>query len=151
MKGGTGSRRPSDHVLMVRSGGHRCAISVSAAKLVTEAVRIEPLPGSAPRLIGLAQIAGEPVPVVDLHALLDPEGRPGGGRALTVVVSRRGGRTALGLAVDEAFGIASLEAGEGRRDDDPDWIAGWYRVDGRPVVRLEPERLLATAKEGQEG
>jgi purine-binding chemotaxis protein CheW len=136
---------------VVRSGGHRCAIPVDAAKLVTQTGRIDPLPGSSPCLLGLAQIAGEPVPVVDLHALLDPEGRPGGGRALTVVVSRRRGRAALGLAVDEAFGVVVLDAELDHRDGDPGWIAGWSRLDGRAVARLDPERLLATGDERSEG
>jgi chemotaxis signal transduction protein len=137
-----------DHYLMVRSGGHRCGIPVGAARMVAQSGRIDPLPGSAPRLLGLAQVSGEPVAVVDLHALIDPESRPGGGRQLTVVVGQRGGRTALGLAVDEALGVSWIADGEGRSDEDPEWIAGRCRLDGRSVALLDPERLLATGDEG---
>lgn len=129
--------------LVVRSGGHRCAIPVEAASLVSRAPEIHPLPGSAPRLLGLAQVAGEPVAVVDLHALLDSEGLPGGGHVLTVIVRRPGGGSNLGLAIDEAFGVLSVKAQQEPAADDPPWVAGRSLVDGREVVILDPPRLFS--------
>lgn len=131
------------HCLVVRSGSRRCAIPVAAAKLVAKAPQIHPLPGSKPRLLGLAQIAGEPVVVVELQALLDGEGRPGGEHELTVVIRRLDGTSTLGLAVDEAFGVAPVELREGAREDDPGWVAGRGKIGGRTVVVLSPEHLYA--------
>jgi chemotaxis signal transduction protein len=139
---------PSGHSLLVRSGSHRCGIPVDAVRIVAQSGRIEPLPGSSPRLLGLAQISGEPVAVVDLHALIDPESRPGGGRQLTVVVGERGGRSALGLAVDEALGVTWIADRESRADGDPEWVVARCCIDGRSVALLDPEQLLATADEG---
>ncbi|MCU0302874.1 MAG: chemotaxis protein CheW [Thermoanaerobaculales bacterium] len=129
--------------LVVRSGGQRCAIPVAAARLVTRKVTPTRLPGSAPRLLGLAQVGGEPVAVVDLHALLDPIGAPGAARDLTVVVRRADGSVSLGLAVDEAFGVAAI--GDRRAPDpgDPPWLVGRAAIDGRELVILDAERLIA--------
>lgn len=136
------------HYLLVRSGGHRCAIPVKASKLVTGAPRVYPLHGSEPRLLGLAQIAGEPVAVVDLHALLDPEGGTGGGHELTVIIRKPGGGSSLGLAVDEAFGVVSLARQEPPREEDPDWVTGRGSIDERPIVILDPDLLFVTATAG---
>ena len=137
--------------LLVRSGGYRCAIPVDAAKLVTKAAKIEPLPGSAPRFLGLAQVAGEPVAVVDLHALLDPTGDPGGVHELTVIVRGPDGASTLGLAVDEAFGVVSLTADEPPSDSDPDWVTGRSRVDRRSIAILDPIALFEDRRSTEKG
>jgi len=129
--------------LVVRSGSNRCAIPVEAAKLVAQAPMLSPLPASKPRLLGLAQIAGEPVAVVELQALLDGEGRPGGEHELTVVVRRSDGMATLGLAVDEAFGVLSIPCEPTSREDDPGWIIGRCDVDGNEIVVLNPDRFYA--------
>lgn len=136
------------HYLLVRSGGHRCAIPVEAAKLVTNAPQVFPLPSSEPRLLGLAQVAGEAVAVVDLHALLDLDGNPSGGHELTVIIRRPGGGSSLGLAVDEAFGVIEVAHRAERGTGDPDWVAGWFSLDDRTVVILDPEELFAPVGTG---
>jgi len=128
---------------MVRSGGYRCGIPVAAAKQVSSARRLDRVPGSDPRLLGLAQIGGEPVAVVDLHALLDPDGAPGGSHELTVVIRRGDGTSAIGLAVDEAFGVAVINGEVRRHDADPDVVAGRCEHSGRPVFILDPSTLIA--------
>lgn len=130
------------HYLLVRSGSQYCAVPVEAARLVRKAPTVYPLPGSAARLLGLARVAGEPVAVVDLHALLDSASGRSGGHALTVVVRRPGGSSSLGLAVDEAFGVITIADREDRSEHDPGWIAGRTSVEGRVVVILDPERLF---------
>jgi chemotaxis signal transduction protein len=133
--------RRSEH-LLVRSGGQRCAIPVDAAHQVTGPLPLEPVPGSAPRLLGLAQFAGEPLAVVDLHGLLDPEGLPSGGYRLTVIVRPAGGEAAIGLAVEEALGVVAVSPDETPCEADPPWVAGRSRVDGRATVLVEPGLLF---------
>lgn len=135
------------HYLMVRSGGHRCAIPVEATKLVTKAPTVYPLPSSAERLLGLAQVAGEPVAIVDLHALLDSQGDRSGGHELTVIVRRPGGSSSLGLAVDEAFGVITIADQEGRGQSDPRWVAGRTSMNGRTVVILDPGQLFVDERD----
>lgn len=129
--------------LVVRSGSNRCAIPVAAAKLVAQAPTLSPLSGSKPRLLGLAQIAGEPVAVVELQALLDGEGRPGGEHELTVVIRRSDGMATLGLAVDEAFGVVPIPGEPEPREDDPAWIIGRCELDDSEILVLNPDRFYA--------
>lgn len=138
----------NQHFLLVRSGGHRCAIPVESAKLVSGAPRVYPLPGSAPRLLGLAQVAGEPVAVVDLHALLDPNGSPSGGHELTIIVRQPDGGSSMGLAVDEAFGVIDIGEPRDRADDDPVWVSGRLSLNNRTVLILDPEVLFSPVGNG---
>jgi chemotaxis signal transduction protein len=137
--------------LLVRSGGYRCAIPVDAAKSVTKAAETAALPGSAPRFLGLAQIAGEPVAVVDLHALLDPEGEPGGGHNMTIIVRGSAAGATLALAVDEALGVVELSAERAPTDDDPPWVSGHCRMGARPVAILDPAELFAGSAAPEKG
>jgi chemotaxis signal transduction protein len=137
--------------LLVRSGGYRCAIPVESAKLVTRAPSLAALPGSEPRLLGLAQIAGEPLAVVDLHALVDPSGNPVGGHELTVIVRRRDGGATLGLAVSEALGVVDVGTPDQAGPDDPAWVVGRCRIDDRDVLVLDPDRLLVEPGSKQKG
>ena len=145
MRNDSGHPDNEDHFLLVRSGGHRCAIPVEAAKLVTKAPKVYPVPTSALRLLGLAQVAGEPVAIVDLHAILDPDGCPGGGHELTVIVRTRGGGSVIGLAIDEAFGVISVGRQPQQSTDDPGWVTGRMTMDGRTVVILDPDQLFVPA------
>jgi chemotaxis signal transduction protein len=139
------SRNDTEY-LLVRGGGHRCAIPVTALQLVTRALVVHPLPGSMPRLLGFAQAAGEPVAVLDLHALLDPEGNPGGTHRLTVIVQQQDGPATLGLAIDEAYGVAQLPVHEGPAADDTTVVAGRSSRDGRTILVLNLDRLFDPAE-----
>lgn len=136
---------------MVRSGGYRCGIPVIAAKQVVTAPRLVPMPGSGTRLLGLAQIGGEPVAVVDLHALLDQDEAPGGSHKMIVVVRGADGAAAVGLAVDEAFGVATVAGVPERGEDDPWVVAGRVDRRGRPIYILDPERLAAERHRTEKG
>jgi chemotaxis signal transduction protein len=118
---------------------------VAAAKLVVRTPKLRHLPGSNPRLLGLAQIAGEPVAVVDLQALLDGAGRSGALHELTVVIRRSDGTATLGLAVDEAFGVMALDSAPQIRDGDPSWIKGRCQLDRGEIVVLNPDRFYDDA------
>jgi chemotaxis signal transduction protein len=139
---GTAQTGGEPHYLLLRSGGHRCAIPVASTQQVIRSLEVHPLPGSEPRLVGLAQAAGEPIAVVDLHALLDPDGNVGSGRELTVVVRRSGRHAWIGLAADEAFGVIQIRAADDPAPDDPSWVVGRRLIDKRPTLILDPDRLF---------
>ncbi len=131
--------------LLVRVGEQICALPVGAVRRVVRALTVHPLPGARAELAGLAEFAGEPLPVLDLGRLI---GAPIGPHPLfpvTVVVwSRTGeGREAIGLAADEALEVVDLSAAS--------WLpaAGFLSGEallGEQVVRvLDPDRLGAGA------
>jgi chemotaxis signal transduction protein len=112
----TGPEEAQRYVL-VKTGSLPCALPASDVVRVVRGLVCFPIPGSKPQLLGLAQYGGEPLPVLDLHALVD--GNVSGTRhSATVIVgrSRRRDRRILGLAVDEvvrvvdAVDIPSLSA-----------------------------------------
>jgi chemotaxis signal transduction protein len=92
--------------LLVRSGSLNCALPASDVVRVVRGLTCFPIPGSKSRLLGLAQYGGEPLPVLDLHALVNGGGS--GTRYTTTVIvgrSRRRDRKIIGLAVDEVVRV----------------------------------------------
>jgi chemotaxis signal transduction protein len=70
------------------------------------------VPGSRPHLLGLAQFAGEPLAVLDLHAMaegLEPQSH----HRTTVILGRgaRDSRAAIGIAATEALRVQALPGG----------------------------------------
>jgi chemotaxis signal transduction protein len=95
--------------LLVRSGALKCALPASDVVRVVRDVISYPVPGSEAQLLGLAQYGGEPLPVLDLHAVV--EGRPSVSRHRSTVIIGRGqrrDRPLLGLAVDDVLRVVSL-------------------------------------------
>jgi chemotaxis signal transduction protein len=96
--------------LLVRTGSLHCALPAKDVVRVVRGLLCYPVPGSKPRFLGLAQYGGEPLPVLDLHVLVD--GSTSGTRHRSTVIvgrSRRRDRQILGLAVDEVVRVAHLE------------------------------------------
>ncbi len=133
--------RPGVGHLLVRVGEQICAVPVAAVRRVVRALTVHPLPGARAELAGLAEFAGEPLPVLDLGRLI---GAPIGPHPLfpvTVVVWSRtaDGREAIGLAADEALEVVDLSASS--------WLpaAGFLigeALFGDRIVRvLDPDQL----------
>ena len=102
-----------------------------------------PVPGSQPHLLGLAQFAGEPLAVLDLHALVT-DGIPGAAHRATVILGRTAesaGRV-VGLAVDEAVGVAALHVSAGKRDPSS-LVTGTATVEDQTVRIVDPSALFA--------
>ena len=95
--------------MIVRSGTALYALPASDVVRVVRRLICYPVPGAQLHLLGLAQYGGEPLPVLDLHVLV--EGGPSGSRQRATVIlgrGRRRDRSVLGLAVDEVLRVAEL-------------------------------------------
>lgn len=128
--------------LLVRSGGRSYGVATDRVRHVVRGLSCHPVPGSQPHLLGLAQYGGEPLAVLDLHALLE-KGRPRANHRATVVLGRRGSgfRTMIGLAVDEARRVERLPkvpdaAAEG------ELVRGTVTLNGENIVLLDASVLL---------
>ncbi len=100
--------------LLVSAGGVICGVPLDAVRRVVRALSVQPLPGSAAELVGIAEFGGEPLPVVDLAALLaGGAAAPGAPSPVTVVVwaGPEEERELVGLAVEEALEVRPLEVG----------------------------------------
>jgi chemotaxis signal transduction protein len=128
--------------LLVRSGALKCALPASDVVRIVRRLNCYPVPGSEVRLLGLAQYAGEPLPVLDLNAVV--EGSASGSRHRSTVIlgrRRRRDRTILGLAVDEVLQVVELPAESMVAADAA--IAANPTIEGAEIRVVDTARLLA--------
>lgn len=140
-----------DRYLLVRSGGRSYGVAAQQVRHVVRGLTFHPVPGSRPHLLGLAQFGGEPLAVLDLHAMLE-NGRPRANHRATVVLGRRGRRShaMIGLAVDEARRVqrvAGIEATHGAGM----LVRGTATIDGESVELLDASVLLEDRLQGDGG
>lgn len=129
------SRGMGSH-LLVRAGEYVCALPLVSVRRVLRSLSIHPLPGSSAELKGLAEFAGEPLPVLDLARLVGaPQGaNPPFPVTVVVWVGTADSRELVGLSADAALEVAdvppgSIVAGDGG------FILGEAAV-GTEVVRV---------------
>jgi chemotaxis signal transduction protein len=104
-------RMESTH-LLVQAGEYVCALPLAAVRQVLRSLPLHPLPGSAPELRGLAEFAGDPLPVLDLARLARAPQGANPTFPVTVVAwaGPPGARELVGLAADAALDVAYLPA-----------------------------------------
>lgn len=98
----------NDVHLVVALGDDRYALPVASVHEVVRVGRLTPVPGSPQTVLGIINLRGEIVTVVDSGKLLGVQG--GGGSAESVVVVEAGGLRA-GLAVEKLVDVVSLPLG----------------------------------------
>jgi chemotaxis signal transduction protein len=100
--------------LLVAAGEHLCAIPVNQVRRVVRALPVHPLPGGAPELLGLAEFAGEPIPMLDLGWLVNapPGARPVAPVTVVAWVGPPDSRELVGLAADAALEIVEIAPAE---------------------------------------
>lgn len=139
-----GGRAAATH-LLVRAGEFVCALPLGAVRRVLRALPLYPLPGSAPELKGLAEFAGDPLPVLDLARLA--RAPQGANPAYPVTVVAWAGppeaRELVGLAADAALEVAHLPAAAVVGGDGA-LVAGETVVGGQ-VVRVIDLQALGKA------
>ena len=133
--------------LLVRAGEYVCALPLGAVRQVLRSLPLHPLPGSAPELRGLAEFAGDPLPVLDLARLARAPQGANPAFPVTVVAwaGPPGARELVGLAADAALDVAYLPpagivpaAGAG---GDGGLVAGDALVAGQVVRVMNLEQL----------
>ena len=132
--GDAAARAEATH-LLVRAGDYVCALPLAGVRRVMRALPLHPLPGSAPELKGLAELAGEPLPVLDLARLARAPQGANPAHPVTVVAwaGPEGARELIGLAADAALDVARLDTAV--VGGDGGLIAGEAMHDGQ-VVRV---------------
>lgn len=126
--------------LVLPVGDERYAIDTARVREVASGPRATPLPGAPSWVLGVINLRGEVVPLLDTVAMLGLGAMPSPGFA--VVVELAAGPAALGATgmpevatLDEALGPSELPGALGR-----------HRVDRDLVVLLDPDALLAAAR-----
>jgi purine-binding chemotaxis protein CheW len=130
--------------------GEPFALDVAQAREVVVFEDLTSVPRAPAHVVGLANLRGEVMPIVDARPLLGlAAGRPGQ-RPRTLVVTADGLEAALvieGMVSLEAQGevVPSQDAGEERHAR---WAAGFLRRDGRLVPLLDAGKLLEALRPG---
>lgn len=124
--------------LLVVVGAERYAVPVRDVIEVAELEQLTTVPGAPRTVMGVQNLRGQVVPVVDLGAVLGGSGA--NGRRVMVVVDDAG--DAAGLAVDSLLDVGPVEATE--RADGP--LRGSAMVDGALVGILDVQDALRLAR-----
>ena len=133
---------PHERFLLVRTGSLNCALPAADVVRVVRRLRCYAVPGSRSHLVGLAQYGGDPLPVLDLHVLV--EGGVSNARHHSTVILGRGrqrGHSVLGLAVDEVLRVVDLPL-RAATDSDSDLVGETVEFEGEEVKVLNTQQLL---------
>jgi purine-binding chemotaxis protein CheW len=123
------------HVWM-RAGDEDYALAVDNVLEVAEIGEITPVPGAHRAVLGLRNLRGNVLAVVDLLAVLRPA-QPG--KRGRIVVAEEGGRRAA-LAVDSVVGVQQLPGS--REDVESPHLAGAALVAGALVGVIDVKSVL---------
>jgi chemotaxis signal transduction protein len=136
-----GGLRTGNH-LLVRAGEYVCALPLGSVRRIVRALTVHPLPGASPELCGLAEFAGEPMPVLDLARLVGAPPGAGAAHPVTVVVwtGPPETRAMAGLEADAALEVTDIPPGS-LVGGDGGLIRGEAGVGGRVVRVLDLEAL----------
>jgi purine-binding chemotaxis protein CheW len=135
---------PGDHptsVILLRLEGHEYALPLACVVEVVRMAALAPVPDAPAHVLGLLDLRGRVVPVLDLRRRLGlAPAEPGLSTPICVVEA--GGR-GFGLVADAVTDVRPLlgpvERPAGAPQDSP--VAGVAHVDGRLVSVLDPARL----------
>jgi chemotaxis signal transduction protein len=120
----------------VRVSGEDYAFPVDDVLEVAELGDFAPVPGATAALLGVCNLRGQVLPVVDLASVL---GLPKADTPASIVVAESRGRTAA-LAVDAVAGVDQLP--EAVEEADSPHLMGAALVDGALVGFVELESVL---------
>jgi purine-binding chemotaxis protein CheW len=159
------SDAPEVRLLIFRVGDLVCAAEVDRVREILPRLPTTRIPGAPPAVVGLANIRGTLVTVVEAWRLLgqaseNGHGRPGAGKpggeeggdaaagATTVLLEVGSGRRLLALAVDEVMdlvvlGGSALEQGQALPGLDPALVRAVGRRADRLFVVLDTDALLS--------
>jgi purine-binding chemotaxis protein CheW len=129
--------------LRVRSGEEQYALPVEEVREIAPLGRVSPVPGAPAEVLGVWNLRGDVMAVIDLATVLGIAG----GEASRIVVAEQGDLHA-GLVVDEVIDICSLP--EAREPVESEYLSGSVLVDRVPVGIVDVGAMLTgTAQAGR--
>jgi purine-binding chemotaxis protein CheW len=121
----------------VRVGGEEYAFPVAAVREVAELDDVVPVPGAGSAVLGVRNLRGQVLPVLDLAALLEIPRAD----APTKLVVVEGASGQAGVAVDAIVGVSTLPAATEAVESSS--LAGATLDDGALVATVRVDALLA--------
>ncbi len=96
-------------ILTVLLGGHAYGIELLDSKEVIAMMAVEPIPQAPPYLLGMINLRGRLIPVMDLRIKLGITPSPPTPESCIIIVDQKG--RLLGALVDALIGVTTLEPG----------------------------------------
>ena len=129
-------------VVTLALGKEVCALEVAMVREILDSGPITRLPEAPPFLVGVIDLRGETVPVIDLRVKLGMTAAPVTPETRIVVVElgRRDRSLAVGLQVERVFEVAQLEA-QGLQPP-PDIGGGWRPACIKAIGRLRDDFVI---------
>ncbi|HXG02667.1 MAG TPA: chemotaxis protein CheW [Candidatus Binatia bacterium] len=129
-------------------GGETFAVDVRQAREVVGFEDATPVPLAPPHVLGVANLRGEVVTIVDARHLLGLGPRRGG-RGLRALVLEGDGAS-VALAIDDAVGLETFEEvtplADGGRGRYGPWTQGILRRPDRVATWLDADKLVAALR-----
>lgn len=134
-------------VLVFRVEGQRFALPAAAVERVVRAVEVTPLPGAPPLVLGVVDVGGRVLPVLDLRGRLElPPRRLRVDDQLVIVDT---GMRSVVLPIDEADGVVdepAVLAGSALASGSRGPLRGVLQLDGGMAWIHDLERLFLPAE-----
>jgi purine-binding chemotaxis protein CheW len=125
-----------------RVGDENFALPVGQVLEVAELGPVAPVPGAPPSVLGVRNLRGQVLPVIDLAAVL---GTAHATPAEKLVITEEGGRRA-GLAIDQVTDVAELPGLS--QETDSAFLSGSTLVQGELVGVVDIEGVFAAVERG---
>jgi purine-binding chemotaxis protein CheW len=124
-----------------RLAAEEYAIPVSQVREVITLGEVTPVPGAQPDVLGIRNLRGQILPVIDLAKVLRVTRAA---QAVLLMIAEAGGQLA-GLAIDEVSGVADLP--EPNADADSALLAGSLLLDGELIGVVDMPRVVGALAE----
>lgn len=125
-----------------RLGDESFALPVAQVLEVAELGALAPVPGAPPSVLGVRNLRGQVLPVIDLGTVLGTARAQG---AEKLVITEESGRRA-GFAIDEVTDVSELPGP--MQDSDSPYLSGSTLVEGGLVGIVDVERVFAAVEQG---
>jgi purine-binding chemotaxis protein CheW len=119
----------------VRVAAEHYALPVEQVLEVADLGDIAPVPGSPPEILGVRNLRGQVIPVIDLATMLGLSG----GESSRVVVAESGELRA-GLVVDAVLDVGEMPPASEQVESD--YLLGAFLIDGELVGALDLDAVL---------
>jgi purine-binding chemotaxis protein CheW len=141
-------RPPARRACVVMLGGQPFAVDVLEAREVVLLDAITPVPGAPPALVGVMNLRGHVLPVVEARPLLDLSVRATHDRPRALVLADGDHRAAI--VIERVLGLAAFDVVQPLADADPRGLVVGEVIDeaGARASVLAARALLTAARRG---
>ncbi len=144
------TKNDSIQLVTFRLGSENYAIPVSDVKEIIRPIKTFPVPGMADPVVGVINLRGEIIPVLQVHSVLGVEEEPDSGKSRkkrVIILDSSEGR--FGFSVDEVKDVLHVESKDMRKSPEvssdhsmEDSVLGIVQSASGMLICIDPEKIL---------